>query len=194
MIKVKNLSKKFKDKYVLKDISFTLPKQGMVFFLGDSGCGKTTLLNCISGLLDYEGEIIVDYKNLKIMNEKEKDYFRLTKIGFVFQDFRLFNSDTVFENVCLPLKCIGGNEPTYVDRKVLDLIELVGLEDKVYADVSSLSGGEKQRVCIARSLVNDPSILLCDEPPFNLIALDGQQKRTVKKEEIEKLFGCTIDG
>lgn len=173
MIKIKNLSKKFKDKYVLKDINLDLPKKGMVFFLGDSGCGKTTLLNCIAGLLDYEGEIIVDYKNLRVLNEKEKDYFRLTKLGFIFQDFRLFINDTVYENVILPIQCLGSNDKTFNDRKALDLIELVDLKDKTHCTIGTLSGGEKQRVSIARSLANDPSILLCDEPTGSLDSVNS---------------------
>lgn len=176
MIEVKKLTKSFKNNLVLNNISFSLPRYGMVFLLGDSGCGKTTLLNCLAGLLDYEGEILIDHRNLKSLSEKERDYFRLTNLGFVFQDYRLFNTDTVYENVSLPLACLGGNEQEYIDRKTLDLLELVGLENKVYEPVSNLSGGEKQRVCIARSLVNDPSILLCDEPTG---ALDSANSITI---------------
>ena len=168
MIEVKNLIKKYGDKVVLNNISFSLPRSGMVFFLGDSGCGKTTLLNCLAGLIDYQGDILIDHKNLKMFNEKEKDRFRLTSLGFVFQDYRLFIYDTVFDNVSLPLSCLGGNDQEFIDRKTLDLLELVDLDDKINEPASNLSGGEKQRVCIARSLINDPSILLCDEPTGSL--------------------------
>lgn len=176
MIKVKNLCKSFNDKKVLKYINFSLPSKGMIFFLGDSGCGKTTLLNCIAGLQDFEGEIYIDHKNLNLLREKDKDYLRLLKIGFVFQDFRLFDSDSVFENIGLPLECITSSDRVHVHRKIKDLIELVGLKDKIDTDVSTLSGGEKQRVAIARSLVNDPVVLLCDEPTG---ALDSTNSKSV---------------
>ena len=176
MIKVKNLRKSFKNRQVLKNISFTLPSKGMIFFLGDSGCGKTTLLNCLAGLQEFEGDIYINNKNIGLMSDKDRDYFRLTKIGFVFQDFRLFENDSVFENVGLPLQCISSSNRIHIHRKIKDLVELVGLKDKIDNDVSTLSGGEKQRTAIARSLVNDPVVLLCDEPTG---ALDGMNSKSV---------------
>ncbi|MBO4285908.1 MAG: ABC transporter ATP-binding protein, partial [Bacilli bacterium] len=164
MIYINNLSKSFGDHLVLNDISLSLPDRGLVLVCGDSGCGKTTLLNCISSLLTYNGQIIINGISLENLSESGRNEFRNKNIGFVFQDFKLFNLDTVNNNVMFALD-ISPNIPRIrKKRKCDDLLRLVGLKGKEKQIVNTLSGGEKQRVAIARSLANDPKVILADEP------------------------------
>ena len=164
MIHISHLRKKFNDTYVLKDINLFLPRTGLVAIVGESGCGKTTLLNCLSGLLSYEGSINIDGTLLESLNEKELDSYRLHNLGFVFQDFKLFDNETVIRNILLPFEMISNTNKKNKVRKCKDLIKLVNLNRNVNCLVNKLSGGEKQRCAIARSLVNDPKIILADEP------------------------------
>ncbi len=180
MIKIKNLSKSFKKHKVLNNISIEFPRNGLIAICGDSGCGKTTLLNCLSCLLDFEGEINVDGLNISTLKDEEKDVFRLKHIGFVFQDFKLFNSESVERNVLLPLDMSSGMKDKLKKRKVDDLLEIVGLSKMKNHKINQLSGGEKQRIAIARALVNDPKIILADEPTG---ALD-----TYNSDEIMKIL------
>ena len=180
MITVKNLSKTFNKHKVLNKISIEFPRYGLIAVCGDSGCGKTTFLNCLSCLLDFDGEIDVDGVNISRLNDEEKDVFRLKHIGFVFQDFKLFNSETVERNVLLPLDMSNGMKDKFKKQKVDDLLAIVGLSKKKHNKINQLSGGEKQRIAIARALVNDPKIILADEPTG---ALD-----TYNSEEIMKIL------
>lgn len=164
MIYISHLRKKFNDNYVLKDINLSLPRTGLVAIVGESGCGKTTLLNCLSGLLPYEGSINIDGTLLESLNEKDLDSYRLHNLGFVFQDFKLFENETVIRNVLLPFEMISNINKKNKIRKCKDLIKLVNLNRNINCLVNKLSGGEKQRCAIARSLVNDPKIILADEP------------------------------
>ena len=180
MITIKNLSKSFKKHKVLNNISIEFPRYGLIAICGDSGCGKTTLLNCLSCLLDFEGEINVDGVNISTLKDEEKDVYRLKHIGFVFQDFKLFNSETVARNILLPLDMSNGMKDKFKKQKVEDLLEIVGLSKMKNYKINQLSGGEKQRIAIARALVNDPKIILADEPTG---ALD-----TYNSEEIMKIL------
>ena len=176
MINIKHLTKSYKNVKVLNDISLSLARNGLIAICGDSGCGKTTLLNCLSCLIDYEGEIIIDGVNLFILKEEKKDNFRLKNIGFIFQDFKLFNTETVERNILLPLDMSSDMKNKYKERKVNDLLDLVGLSKFKKYKVNLLSGGEKQRVTIARALVNDPKIILADEPTG---ALDSKNSEDI---------------
>ena len=164
MIDIINLKLKYKDYLALKNINLHLPSTGLVTLLGPSGCGKTSLFNCLSGLLKYQGEIIYDGIYLNRLKEEEMNKFRLENIGFIFQDFKLFNLDTVIHNVAFPFDVLNGYSSSRNTRRLLDLLELVGLAHKENEVVKNLSGGEKQRIAIARALVNNPSIILADEP------------------------------
>ena len=170
MIKVEKLTKIFKSKNkektkALDNISFELPNSGFVFIIGQSGSGKTTLLNMIAAIDNFNsGKIVVDGLDITSLKRSQADYYRNEKIGFVFQDYQLFEELTVFENVKLALDF--KNE--FDKQKVLDAIKSVGLAGFENRYPKELSGGEKQRVAIARAIVKNPSIVLADEPTGNL--------------------------
>lgn len=175
MIKITNLYKKYGEVEVLKNINLELPRFGLVVIYGPSGCGKTTLLNCISGLLTYNGNIKIDSQSLDNLSDDSLSTFRLRNYGFIFQDFKLFESETVMDNILLPLEMLTDLKPNRKKQKCKDLLNLVGLKTFSHQFVKKLSGGEKQRVAIARSLVNDPSIILADEPTGALDSKNSEE-------------------
>lgn len=158
-----------KEKYILNGINYSFKKSDIVTISGPSGSGKTTFVYALAGLLDdIEGEIKVDCASIHSMNRKEKDLFRLNNIGLVFQNLNLFDFMNVFDNITMPL--LAKNKPITNDvenkiDKYLQLMQLDGIQNKI---VSSLSGGEKQRVAIIRALIDDPKYVICDEPTANL--------------------------
>ena len=164
MIKVTNLVKRFKEREVLKSLNYSFPKTGLCIIYGPSGSGKTTFLNCLAGLLPFEGSISLGHINLENLSDNELSRLRLTNYGFIFQDFKLFENETVSANLLFPLETIYSLSIDKKKRKCQDLLALVGLLDKEKQIVNKLSGGEKQRVAIARALINDPEVLLADEP------------------------------
>ena len=168
MIELKGVSKQYDGRYVLKNTSFTFPRYGLVIINGPSGCGKTTLLNILSTLLNFSGDISFDGKSYQGLSEEEKEIIRSRKIGFLFQDCNLFEFETVKENVSLALDISCSDKRSKKDKRIKDLLRLVNLSNKENQLVSNLSGGEKQRVALARSIANSPSILLADEPTGNL--------------------------
>lgn len=164
MIDLINVRKSFGELEVLEDINIHINDGEIFGIIGQSGAGKSTLLRCINGLTDIDsGEIIVDgkpvaYGDKKALRELRKD------MGMIFQNFNLLERLDVYDNVALPMKFWGKNpKDPENDKKIRELVELVGLSDKLHARPAELSGGQKQRVAIARALVNDPKILLCDE-------------------------------
>ena len=164
MIYIRNLSKKYNEELILKNINLDLPRYGLIAICGPSGCGKTTLLNCLSGLLPFSGDIEIDSQHLSSMSEKQMNKYRLKNIGFIFQDFKLFENENVMNNILFPLETISNIPRESKIRKCKNLLKLVGLINKEKQIVSKLSGGEKQRVAIARSLINNPKVILADEP------------------------------
>lgn len=168
MIKISNVSKSFNERKVLKEINHEFPQTGLCIIYGHSGSGKTTLLNCLAGLLPFEGSITFDKYNLELLSENDLSKLRLSQYGFVFQDFKLFENETVLANLLFPLETIYRLSKDKKTRKCHDLLSLVGLNDKGKQIVNKLSGGEKQRVAIARALINDPMVLLADEPTGSL--------------------------
>ena len=162
MIEVKGLKKTFGKLEVLSDINLSIEK-GMIYGLvGRSGAGKSTLLRCINCLETYdEGSLLVDGVEVRSLDEKEGRRFR-KDIGMIFQQFSLLSRLTVYENIALPMRCWKYDNAT-IDKKVKELLQLVGIPDKIQARPAQLSGGQKQRVAIARALTMDPKVLLCDE-------------------------------
>ncbi|MBP5461020.1 MAG: ABC transporter ATP-binding protein [Lachnospiraceae bacterium] len=164
----------------LNDVSMSVDAGEFVAIVGRSGSGKSTLLN-ILGMLDKptEGEVFFEEKNVREMSEKERSTLRNTSFGYVFQSFFLEPEYTVSENVEMPLVIAGMKASERTDR-VRELIEIVGLTERKGQKTKKLSGGEKQRTCIARALACNPSIVLADEPCGNL--------DTANSAEIMKLF------
>ena len=168
MIEIKNVKKKYNNRFVVEDINLTFPRTGLIVINGPSGCGKTTLLNIIATLLDFEGEVVFDRKRYSRMFEDEKEKLRSQKIGFIFQDYKLFEFENVKENISLAMDISSGDKRTKKDKRIKDLLKLVNLSEKEHELVLNLSGGEKQRVAIARALANSPKLILADEPTGNL--------------------------
>lgn len=180
MIDVKNLVKSFKDgpveTRVLKGIDFSAKDGEFIAIMGRSGAGKSTLLYQIS-LLDEptSGEIHLFGKDTRAMTEKEKMLFRLSKFGYVFQDYALLPELSALENVVLPL-LMQGLDPRKAEEKATRALERVGLEKRLKNLPSQLSGGEQQRVSVSRAIAHEPSILFADEPTANL---DSESSATV---------------
>lgn len=175
MIEIKKLTKKYGERAIFSNFSTTFAEKGLVAIIGSSGSGKSTLLNLISGLdNDYEGEINVDGTNIKKLTINKACDFRIKTFGYVFQNFNLMNLDTVFNNVYFPLETISNAKPSIKKQRVKDALKLVDIENLKKRRVNKLSGGEKQRTAIARAIINDPKVILCDEPTGALDEKNGQ--------------------
>ncbi|KKS07006.1 macrolide ABC transporter ATP-binding protein [candidate division WWE3 bacterium RIFOXYD1_FULL_43_17] len=159
----------------LLGVNIEIGKGEFVAIVGKSGSGKSTLMH-ILGLLDTptEGEVILNGINTKGMSEKQLAQVRNNEIGFVFQSFNLLQRTTVLDNVILPLKYSTVPSSEW-ERKAKEMIEIVGLQDRLKNKSNELSGGQKQRVAIARAMVNDPSMILADEPTGNLDTKTGEE-------------------
>ncbi len=169
MIEVYHVSKSFQGRQALQDINLKIDKGEFVYLTGASGAGKTTLLRLIfRAETPDEGHVLVNNQNLTELKESAVPYLRRS-MGIIFQDFRLLPRKTVFENVAITLKVVGLSEGL-LRGKVFEALRLVGLDGLQKALPSTLSAGEQQRVCLARAIVNDPLILLADEPTSNLDA------------------------
>lgn len=164
MIEVKNLHKSFGPLTVLDDISMHINDGEIYGIIGQSGAGKSTLLRCINGLEPYQsGSVQIDGREVKDLSTTELHGLQ-KQMGMIFQNFNLLSRANVYDNVALPYRFCGINPRKAESKKrILDLIDLVGLSDKVKAKPRELSGGQKQRVAIARALLLNPKILLCDE-------------------------------
>ena len=164
MIEIKNLRKSFGSLTVLEDISLHINDGEIYGIIGQSGAGKSTLLRCINGLESYQsGSVLIDGQEIKDLSTAELRKMQ-KKMGMIFQNFNLLSRATVYDNVALPLQFCGLNPKTKESRdRILQLIEMVGLSDKVNVKPRELSGGQKQSVAIARALMLQPKILLCDE-------------------------------
>lgn len=190
MIKIQNLNKYYGDTKVLKDVNMEIGEGEIFGIIGHSGAGKSTLLRCINGLENYqEGSLTVQGKEVKDLNEKDIRELR-RNLGMIFQHFSLLERRTVFENVALPLECFKYSK-SEIEKKVNNLLELVGLSDKKDVKPRNLSGGQKQRVAIARALALEPKVLLCDEATS---ALDPNTTKSILSllEDINKKLNITI--
>lgn len=194
MIEIRNISKTFHQKKqsfkALDKVSLNIEKGDIVGIIGFSGAGKSTLIRTVN-LLERpdEGQIIINGKDFTQLNSKQLAEER-KKIGMIFQHFNLLSSRTVFDNVALPLE-LDHSSKDEINRKVNELLKVVGLEDKANDYPRSLSGGQKQRVAIARALANDPHLLLCDEATS---ALDPATTQSILQllRDINQRLGITI--
>ncbi|HEX9959881.1 MAG TPA: ABC transporter ATP-binding protein [Pyrinomonadaceae bacterium] len=172
MLETINLYKTYKsdgaDYEVLKNVNLRIADGECVAIIGKSGSGKSTLMHLLACLdAPTSGSVLLDGADVSMLAEKEKDALRNQKFGFVFQQFFLNGRDTVLENVILPMRIRGATEYRMI-KDAMDALEAVGLKDKEDKRAKDLSGGEKQRVCIARALVGNPQIVFADEPTGNL--------------------------
>ena len=190
MIKISNLNKYYEDIKVLSDVNIHIEKGEIFGIIGHSGAGKSTLLRCINRLEDYEdGSILVEEKEVKDLSENELRFLR-KDLGMIFQHFSLLERKTVFENVALPLECFKYSKAEK-NKRVNELLELVGIADKKNQKPRNLSGGQKQRVAIARALALNPKVLLCDEATS---ALDPNTTKSILSllQDINKKLNITI--
>lgn len=180
MIKVENIVKSFGSLTVLKGVTVEIPEKKVVAIVGPSGAGKTTLLQIMGTLsLPDSGNVYMNGENLSLMRDKQLAKFRNTHIGFVFQFHHLLPEFTALENVCMPALIAGKNMSSSQD-KAKELLDFLGLSHRLTHKPSELSGGEQQRVAVARALINNPLVVLADEPSGNL---DSHNK-----EELHNLF------
>ena len=168
MIQANNIHYSYDNLKVLKGVDLNIEKGEFVSIVGASGAGKTTLLQLLGTLDNLQaGSLIINNKEVNKLNQKELAKFRNKEIGFVFQFHNLLNEFTALENICLPAYIYGTNKKK-AEQKGVELLELLGLKDRSEHKPDELSGGEQQRVAVARALINSPSILLADEPSGNL--------------------------
>lgn len=184
-LSLKNISKKYKDKEILKNISFDIKEGELVCILGPSGCGKTTLLNIIGGFVsDFLGDVFLSDENINNIPPEKRE------IATVFQSYGLFTHKNVMDNVSYGLKLLKIDKNTRENR-AKEMLEKVGLAGYEKKKIKELSGGEQQRVAIARSMVLNPKLLLLDEPLSNLdVHLRDVMRKEIKR--IQKQFGVTM--
>jgi len=191
MIKTAGITKSYGDLKVLKGIDIEVNDREVISIVGASGAGKTTLLQII-GTLDKPDSGTISYNGLDISRLKGKQLaaFRNTNIGFVFQFHQLLPEFTALENVCIPAY-ISGKNKTEAEARAAELLGFLNLSDRLEHKPSELSGGEQQRVAVARALVNNPSVILADEPSGNL---DSENKNELHKLffRLRDTFGQTI--
>lgn len=180
MIQLRGITKSFDTLQVLKGIDLDIDKGEMVSIVGQSGAGKTTLLQ-IMGTLDKpdKGTVSIDGKDVQRMGERELSAFRNTHIGFVFQLHQLLPEFTALENIMIPA-FIAGVSTKEASQRAEELLRFMGLTDRATHKPNEMSGGEKQRVAVARALINNPAVILADEPSGSL--------DTQNKEELHRLF------
>jgi putative ABC transport system ATP-binding protein len=177
--------------FALRGLSFSIEHGEFIAIIGPSGCGKTTLLN-ILGALDRptSGKVYIDGIDISKLSNKDLATVRSKKLGFVFQDFNLLSRMSVVENVELPL-LIAGADPLLSRRRCLSLLARLGISQKAGRNVNNISGGERQRVAVARALANDPKIVLADEPTGNLDTKNTDMMMALLKQ-LNKEFGKTL--
>lgn len=180
MIKINDIHKSFGNVEVLKGVDLTIDKGQVACIVGASGAGKSTLLQ-ITGTLDKadKGNIIIDSQDISKLNQKNLAAFRNKKIGFIFQFHHLLPEFTALENICIPA-FIAGMSKKDATEKAMQLLDYLNLTERKDHKPSMLSGGEQQRIAVARALINDPAIILADEPSGNL---DSQSAK-----ELHQLF------
>ena len=191
MIKAENIVKSYGNLKVLKGVSVSISAGEIVSVTGASGAGKSTLLHILSTLDRADsGEVIVDGINTKNLNDKKLAEFRNQKIGFVFQFHHLLPEFNALENICIPA-FIAGKSKKEAENRAIELMQFLNLESRATHKPSELSGGEQQRVAVARALINQPSVLMADEPSGNLDSENSAQLHRLFFELRDK-FNQTI--
>ncbi|MBX3163373.1 MAG: ABC transporter ATP-binding protein [Bacteroidetes bacterium] len=175
MILGKNIRRKFNDLEILKGVDIEIQQGEVVSIVGSSGAGKTTLLT-ILGTLDRptSGEVFINNEAVFKLNDKKLAAFRNQNIGFVFQFHQLLPEFNALENICIPA-LIANKSKKESEKKALELLELLNLKDRASHKPSELSGGEQQRVAVARALINNPKVIFADEPSGNLDSTNAQE-------------------
>ena len=178
MIQAKHISKTYGTTNVLKDVSFSLAPTEIVSIIGPSGAGKTTLLH-ILGTLEHadvksQTELIINGKAVNRLSDKALSAFRNESLGFVFQFHQLLPEFTAMENICMPA-FIRGTSKREAEKKAMELLDFFELTNRAKHKPSELSGGEQQRISVARALINKPSLLLADEPSGNLDSVSADK-------------------
>lgn len=196
LIDVKNLERTYPGKvptHALRGVSFSILEGEFVAIMGKSGSGKSTLLHQLA-LLDMptRGSLTINGEDVLALTEHEKTSFRLTNVGYVFQEYAALGELTALENVALPLRVRGGVTCAEAYRQATELLERVGMGHRLDHYPSELSGGEQQRVAIARSLINKPRILLADEPCANLDTISSETVLKLLSDLNKKLHQTII--
>ncbi len=191
MIKLTGIRKSFGCLEVLKGIDLQINEGEFVSIVGASGAGKTTLLQII-GTLDtaHEGEVVINGVEIKRLSDKELSAFRNKQLGFVFQFHQLLPEFTALENVCIP-GYIARRDSKEVEEKAKELLTKLGLQDRFHHKPNELSGGEKQRVAVARALINDPKLILADEPSGSLDSENKKELHSLLRKLCDD-YGLTI--
>jgi putative ABC transport system ATP-binding protein len=183
MLQLQSLAKRFGDTPVFHDVSLTLAPGEFVALLGESGVGKSTLLNCIAGLEEPDaGSVFIDGSTLATMNDDARARLRRERLGFVFQAFHVLPHLTVAENVGLPLRLQGRLD----EARVAQVLQAVGLGRLSERMPAQLSGGQLQRVAIARAVVHRPGLILADEPTGNLDPGTAAQVLALLREQVQR--------
>ena len=191
MIKLTGIHKSFGQLEVLKGIDLHIKEGEFVSIVGASGAGKTTLLQIIGTLdTDNEGEVIINGVNIKKLSDKQLSAFRNKELGFVFQFHQLLPEFTALENVCIP-GYIARRDSKEVEEKAKELLTKLGLQDRFHHKPNELSGGEKQRVAVARALINDPKLILADEPSGSLDSGNKKELHSLLRKLCNE-YGLTI--
>ncbi len=174
------------ERTVLDHLSLSLARGTSAVLMGRSGAGKSTLLNLVSGIdLPTSGQVTIDGTEITALSETDRTLFRRTQIGFIFQSFNLISTLTVIENVLLPLE-LAGETSDAAREQAADMLTHVGLGDRLDSFPDRLSGGEQQRVAVARALAHDPLFVLADEPTGNLDYETGQHILTLLYDLVEE--------
>ena len=168
--------------HALRGIDLNVNQGEMVAIMGPSGCGKTTMLNCLSGLDEFDsGQVLIEGVDIQKMGDRKRTAYRAERMGFVFQTFNLLPVITAVENVELPL-LVSGVKPKVARQKALDALAQVDLSDRANHRPAELSAGQRQRVTIARALINNPAIVWADEPTGNLDSETAADVLTLLRE------------
>lgn len=178
IILAKHIKKAYGDLHVLKGVDITIAESEIISIVGASGAGKTTLLQILGTLdkPDYstDTELIINNQNIKKLSDKALAKFRNKNIGFIFQFHQLLPEFSALENVCIPAY-INNTPRADAEKRAIELLDYLGLKDRLHHKPNSLSGGEQQRVAVARALVNQPNIIFADEPSGNLDSESAEQ-------------------